>query len=223
MNKRLIAAVSVAAALVSASANANTVIDFETPAMSNSPGTPVPLANQLSNQYLASLGVSFTSGAGYAAVVCHCDFTQSGQNIIGGTNAMGNLDYSQPITATFFNTSNLAQGATTNFAKIWLDFIPLNSGTVTLQGFDGSGALIGSISTPDNGAVQFLSLSSPAMHSVRFFSDNLTVGFDDLEFGALTPISSGAIPEPASWALMIAGFGVAGAALRNRRRVVAHS
>jgi hypothetical protein len=29
---------------------------------------------------------------------------------------------------------------------------------------------------------------------------------------------SAAVPEPASWALMIAGFGLAGAALRTRRR-----
>ena len=220
MRKVFIAAVSVAAALFSASASAGAVIDFETAAMSNSPGSPVPVANQLSNQYLASLGVSFTSGAGFAAVVCHCGFTQSGQNIVGGTNALGNLDYSQPVTASFFNTANVTQRATTNFAKIWLDFIPLNSGTVTLQAFDGSGTLLGSTSTPDNGAVQFLSLNFAAMHSVKFFSDNRTVGFDDLEFGALTPISSGVVPEPASWALMITGFGLAGAALRNRRRAL---
>lgn len=218
MRKVFIAAVSVAAALFSASASAGAVIDFETAAMGNSPGTPVPLANQLSNQYLASLGVSFTSGAGYAAVVCHCGFTKSGQNIVGGTNASGLLDYNQPITATFFNTSNPLQSATTNFAKIWLDFLPLGSGTVTLQAFDGSGTLLGSTSTIDNGSVQFLSLNFAAMHSVSFFSNNATVGFDDLEFGALTPISGGGVPEPASWALMIAGFGLAGAALRNRRR-----
>lgn len=32
---------------------------------------------------------------------------------------------------------------------------------------------------------------------------------------------TGAIPEPATWAMMIAGFGLAGAALRARRRLVA--
>lgn len=32
---------------------------------------------------------------------------------------------------------------------------------------------------------------------------------------------SGAVPEPASWALMIAGFGLTGAAMRRRRVVVA--
>jgi len=33
-------------------------------------------------------------------------------------------------------------------------------------------------------------------------------------------ISSGAVPEPASWALMIGGFGLAGAAMRRRRSTV---
>ena len=35
-------------------------------------------------------------------------------------------------------------------------------------------------------------------------------------FGA--PPSNGGVPEPASWALMIAGFGLTGAMLRRRRR-----
>jgi hypothetical protein len=31
-------------------------------------------------------------------------------------------------------------------------------------------------------------------------------------------ITSGAVPEPATWALMIVGFGAVGATLRSRRR-----
>ena len=36
-----------------------------------------------------------------------------------------------------------------------------------------------------------------------------------------TVFAAGGVPEPASWALMIGGFGLAGAALRRRRAVVA--
>lgn len=35
------------------------------------------------------------------------------------------------------------------------------------------------------------------------------------------PVDPGAVPEPATWALMIGGFGIAGGALRNRRRQLA--
>ncbi|MET0307973.1 MAG: PEPxxWA-CTERM sorting domain-containing protein [Sphingomonas sp.] len=36
-------------------------------------------------------------------------------------------------------------------------------------------------------------------------------------FGAVTP--PGGVPEPSAWAMMIGGFGLAGAALRRRRRI----
>ncbi len=42
-----------------------------------------------------------------------------------------------------------------------------------------------------------------------------------LEGVAQAPTGGGAVPEPASWALMIAGFGLAGAALRRGRPAVA--
>jgi hypothetical protein len=42
--------------------------------------------------------------------------------------------------------------------------------------------------------------------------------FDDLTFGSLQP---GGVPEPASWAMLIAGFGLVGAAARRRRAVAA--
>jgi hypothetical protein len=34
----------------------------------------------------------------------------------------------------------------------------------------------------------------------------------------LEPVAAGAVPEPATWAMMITGFGMAGAALRRRNR-----
>ncbi len=45
--------------------------------------------------------------------------------------------------------------------------------------------------------------------------------YDDPDF-TIAQISA-AIPEPATWAMMIAGFGLAGAALRARRARVAHA
>jgi hypothetical protein len=55
------------------------------------------------------------------------------------------------------------------------------------------------------------------------FSDT----YGDLSFGALRQLSSisfegpslppPSVPEPASWAMMLVGFGIAGIALRSRR------
>jgi hypothetical protein len=48
-------------------------------------------------------------------------------------------------------------------------------------------------------------------------ADSGYLAFDDITF---TP-DAGAVPEPASWALMIVGFGAAGGLLRSRRRALA--
>ncbi|HPU14664.1 MAG TPA: PEPxxWA-CTERM sorting domain-containing protein [Polymorphobacter sp.] len=46
-------------------------------------------------------------------------------------------------------------------------------------------------------------------------------GETSLDRGFATYVETGAVPEPASWALMIAGFGMTGAMLRRRRPVAA--
>ena len=43
-------------------------------------------------------------------------------------------------------------------------------------------------------------------------------GIDNLRFGTAGQVNIPAVPEPASWAMMICGFGVMGSALRYRRR-----
>ncbi len=45
-----------------------------------------------------------------------------------------------------------------------------------------------------------------------------THDLDDLQFGS---VAGGAVPEPASWMLMVAGFGMVGAGLRRRSTAVA--
>ena len=53
--------------------------------------------------------------------------------------------------------------------------------------------------------------------SINFGGTANFVVFDDITFGSATP---GVVPEPGTWALMIGGFGMAGAALRSRRRAL---
>lgn len=55
------------------------------------------------------------------------------------------------------------------------------------------------------------------------FSSTATGTSSNIDNIGVRIAQSGAVPEPATWALMIAGFGTVGAALRVRRRRVAFS
>lgn len=65
------------------------------------------------------------------------------------------------------------------------------------------------------GVNNIFNLDAPPLYNVGAWGET---GFDR---GFATYVNTGAVPEPASWALMIAGFGMTGAALRRRRMVAA--
>lgn len=54
--------------------------------------------------------------------------------------------------------------------------------------------------------------------SVDFGGTANMIGFDNITFGSAAPGGAPSVPEPASWTMMIAGFGAAGVALRRRTR-----
>ena len=60
------------------------------------------------------------------------------------------------------------------------------------------------------------------LSSTSLASSSLGVGLDNVTFDSLggAPVG-GAVPEPATWAMMITGFGLAGASLRRRRAIPA--
>lgn len=221
----LIKAIFAVTALTLAGQAHSTTITFEEVglvAMGNSPGAVVPLGAQLSNQFLATNGVLFTSGAGYAAVVDHGypSLTPSAPNLIGGTAAGGTLDYSAAIQASFFTTANTSVLATTNSVSVLGDLFGLGFGTVTLNAYDYLGNLLGTVSDVDSypqGTGPTLSLSVAGIHSVAFFGSSGTVGFDNFQFGELTAVSG--VPEASTWAMMILGFaGVGFMAFRRRNQ-----
>lgn len=61
--------------------------------------------------------------------------------------------------------------------------------------------------------------ASGTFYGYAFTSNNVlnTVGFESVADRAITATQG--VPEPASWALMLGGFGVAGTAMRRRRRL----
>jgi len=78
--------------------------------------------------------------------------------------------------------------------------------------FSGGGNIVSSISGVTYGDARFAlgsTLSDPTV----------SAGSGDGYFGPNLLLQSGAAPEPASWALMLGGFGMIGGVLRGRRKM----
>ena len=87
--------------------------------------------------------------------------------------------------------------------------------TATLTAFDG-GALLGSssyssVSGKGEGTISYFDFSAPGITSIVISTTNDSGG---IGIGSDNP----GIPEPASWALMLLGFGAVGGGMRARRR-----
>jgi hypothetical protein len=78
----------------------------------------------------------------------------------------------------------------------------------------------GQITAPDGSlfTVDFQNLAG--LQTGSKVADNVTITLDRLG-PALDPPLNSVVPEPASWALMIGGFGMAGAMLRRRKALAA--
>lgn len=123
---------------------------------------------------------------------------------------------------------NYAAGFTTGFS-----FFYSSSTAATVNVYDGlnaTGNLLGSLNLVSqyndncvgdpsgpfcNWTAVGVAFGGAAM-SIDFGGTANQTGFDNVTFGSDRP---GAIPEPATWAMMITGFGMAGAVLRRRRQV----
>ena len=97
--------------------------------------------------------------------------------------------------------------------------------TAAFNGYEFSGLAAGGVWTGYTLSTNFVGLDASR---VQFTPDALFVNMQGINAATgdtftftLTPgNANGGVPEPASWALMIGGFGLAGAALRRRRSVV---
>ena len=225
----VLASLMLAALAIASDAFANTLITFEElpgglTAMVNSPGSAVPAGSQLTTQYLASDGVRFSSGGGFAALVNHGAGNPTGSvpNVIGGSAAAGALNYNETITISFFDPANVLQMATTDFFRIEGDWVPLGSGSAFAEAYDANGTLLATTSDTDNKVLgvsgPVLTFSLPGIHSVRIRGDNGTISFDNLEFGTLV-----AVPEASAAAMLALAGLVWGRCARTGTRSAADS
>jgi choice-of-anchor C domain-containing protein len=121
---------------------------------------------------------------------------------------LGGLTIGQTYQVTFDLAGNPDAGASTKVAVV------TDGGTTTTYDF-----LQGANTKSSMGWT---------MHTFNFKAtgENATLTFSSAEENAYGPALDnvsifGAVPEPATWAMMIVGFGVVGASLRNRRRALA--
>lgn len=154
--------------------------------------------------------------------------TTSAATVVGGTNAL------LPITsgrATFTALSPVSWNGSTGTNLLTVDF----SGGVLSAILGGSTATYGTSFPPltVNFTSDFLDFSSSTQRDLAFAINaiNPQVGFafgaGRLNTGSLSGNfgsdatsgnPQGVVPEPASWALMFAGFGLIGGVLRSQRR-----
>lgn len=129
---------------------------------------------------------------------------------LGTSGATDGLFFSYSLDAT-----SLVDASATWTAVSLLDFLPLvTSGSAgALNGNANSlaiSSLISGLSIADGESFAFRweDFDRPGSdHGLAV--DNVSLAF--------TTAPTGAVPEPATWAMMIAGFGIAGAALRRKR------
>ena len=99
-------------------------------------------------------------------------------------------------------------------------------------GTDGQNTINNSVSTDGNDVINSLNFSDPVSYNLKFGdygygafqfghlfdSDPVNDAIGDLKTLSVKVESVGAVPEPATWALLLMGFAMVGATLRIRRR-----
>lgn len=173
-----------------------------------------------------NFGVSFSANS---LAICLNSLTVTCSN-----TSRGGLAPASAEGGLFFLQGNesfmdVAAGFTTGFA---FNYVAQNqAGSVSVySGLGGTGAVLATILLPTNAGscpgygAGFCPFSPVGVtfagtaQSVSFAGVADQIVIDDITFGS--EIVGGAVPEPATWAMMLAGFGAVGATMRYRRRKI---
>lgn len=164
----------------------------------------------------AQLGVAFNAGgSGTSLVSSTAQFVSGGPLFSGAYN---------PFAQNLFSTITFTPTAGFEVAFQSLTFFnpSATGGTRFLEVRDALNNLVAS----DTGAVTNGSFTA----NTAYFSGPLTFLFraeggsfniDNVTVDTRAIVTPNAVPEPASWAMMLTGFGIVGAGLRRRRGVTA--
>jgi hypothetical protein len=142
----------------------------------------IPAGARLSTQLQNSHGVTFSSVAGYVAVVrLGTGHATSGLNGIGGVNVGNFLKYNSPVVITFNVPGSPSTPGATDFVSIRGDTIPA-TGRATMEAFDAEGTLLATVTAADRSGGLTLTIATPHIHSVRVTQTLSDIAYDDLRF-----------------------------------------
>jgi hypothetical protein len=167
----------------------------------------------LSLSDIVSSSITITPGAG-AKFGGVGPFTADGSLYFSHTDANGNVDGLNPVSASltdlFFDYSN---GGGVNFGAGSLVY------ALAALNISDNDAVVYEHNDPTTGLpIATRELDSPNDTNYRLGAGTYTVVMPTIQSFATATPAAAAVPEPATWGMMILGFGVAGAAMRRRVR-----
>ena len=173
-------------------------------------------------------GVSFGSNA---LAIC----LNTPGNICSNTSRGGFGDPKSQLGGLFFLSGtetflNVAAGFTTGFSFNYASSVVGSVGV--FDGLNGTGNLLATLNLTPNlasgscpsGSGDFCPFGPSGVtfagtaKSISFGGVANQIVFDDITFGSAVPGPVSGVPEPATWGMMLLGFGMMGASMRYRRK-----
>lgn len=157
-------------------------------------------------------GGTLATLSGGAVLTSDQPFADIPEGVFGGTFLAAGPFSGQPATLTFNQTVNIL-----GFLIGSPDFYNLLTVTSTAGSFGFTPATLGLRTDGDQNVSQYVNFRTTSADerilSVSFTNNPAINAFETANFAA------GAVPEPAAWAMMIAGFGLIGGALRRQKKL----
>jgi hypothetical protein len=190
------------------------LLAFAAAAPANASTVNVDLSGATTGATVTGVGASFAQGFTFAPLALSPSGSISVAFFNPGVSPASNSLLSQPN-----NQAALAMyldGATAN--SLTFTAGSAEGGAVTLTGYNAAGAATGSFLLNFlNGYNVYTVNSLGNFAGVQFSSTDDPAGVRYMNF-SYEALMNGGVPEPSTWALLILGFGLTGAALRRSRQ-----